>query len=81
MAFLGSLHCDVFERRTLTGSESFSHLICLDAIKFVLQSVFILIEMICAEFVENSGRGVQKVHFRLTFAAQKRRYTSVRHSL
>ena len=41
VAFLGSLRSDVFERRTLTGSEPFSHLIFLYATKFALQSVFI----------------------------------------
>ena len=30
--FLGSLRGDVFERRTLTGSEPFSHLICLESL-------------------------------------------------
>ena len=37
---LGSLSRDVFERRTLTGSELFSLLVCLDANKFVLLSFF-----------------------------------------
>ena len=40
---LGSLISDVFERRTLTGSERFSLSICLDAIKFRLLSVFTLL--------------------------------------
>ena len=35
---LGNLSKDVFERRTSTGSEVFSLLICLDANKFVLLS-------------------------------------------
>ena len=43
---LGSLSKDVFERRTSTGSEDFSLLICLDDIKFVLLSFFTLIETI-----------------------------------
>ena len=37
---LGSLSRDVFERRTSTGSELFSLLVCLDANKFVLLSLF-----------------------------------------
>ena len=37
---LGSLSRDVFERRTLIGSELFSLLVCLDANKFVLLSFF-----------------------------------------
>ena len=37
----------VFERRTPTGSESFSVLLCLDDTKFGLLSVFTLLEMIC----------------------------------
>ena len=37
---------DVFERRTSTGSETFSLLICLDANKFVLLSLFSLIKTI-----------------------------------
>ena len=36
---IGSLSSDVLERRTSTGSERFSLLICLDANKFVLRSV------------------------------------------
>ena len=46
-ASLGSLSRGVFERRTSTGSETSSLLICLHAIKFVLLSVFTLIETIC----------------------------------
>ena len=37
---------DVFERRTSTGSEALSLLICLDANKFVLLSFFSLIKTI-----------------------------------
>ena len=37
---LGSLSKDVFERRTSTGSDLFSLLVCLDANKFVLLSFF-----------------------------------------
>ena len=36
----GSLSRDVFKRRTSTGSELFSLLVCLDANKFVLLSFF-----------------------------------------
>ena len=43
---LGRLSKDVFERRTSTGSEAFSLIIRLDANKFVLASVFILVETI-----------------------------------
>ena len=43
---LGRLGKDVFDRRTSTGSEAFSLIICLDANKFVLASVFILVEKI-----------------------------------
>ena len=39
-AVIGSLSRDVFERRTSTGSELFSLLVCLDANKFVLLSFF-----------------------------------------
>ena len=69
---LGSLSSNVFERRTSTGSELFSLLICLDESKFVLLSAFTLIETICPEFVQNHGSSAQKVHFRLTWVAQKR---------
>ena len=37
---LGSLSRDVFERSTSSGSELFSLLVCLDANKFVLLSLF-----------------------------------------
>ena len=37
---IGSLSRDVFERRTSTGGELFSLLVCLDANKFVLLSFF-----------------------------------------
>ena len=37
---IGSLSRDVFERPTSTGSELFSLLVCLDANKFVLLSLF-----------------------------------------
>ena len=44
---IGSLSKDVFEGRTLTGSEPFSLFICLDANKFVLLSFFSLMKRIC----------------------------------
>ena len=43
---IGCLSSDVFERRTSTESKPFSLLICLDATKFVLLSVFTLMETI-----------------------------------
>ena len=42
--FLGSLSSSDFERRTSTGSEPFSLLICFNATKFVWLSVLTLIE-------------------------------------
>ena len=47
---LGNLSNDVFERRTSTGSEVFSLLICLDANKFVLLSFSSLIKTIYPRF-------------------------------
>lgn len=41
---IGNLSRGAFERRTPTGSEAFSVLICLDATKFGLLSVFTLLE-------------------------------------
>ena len=46
----GNLSKDVFERRTSTGSEVFSLLICLDANKFVLLSFSSLIKTIYPRF-------------------------------
>ena len=40
------LNQGVFERRASTGSEDFSLLIRLDAVKFVLLNFFTLVEMI-----------------------------------
>ena len=51
---IGSLCRNVFERRTLTGSGPFSLLICLDATKFVLLSVFTLKETICPRICSKS---------------------------
>ena len=42
-----SFGSEVFVRRASTGSEPFSFLICLDATKFVLPSVFTLKEAVC----------------------------------
>ena len=49
-ALIGNLSKDVFERRTSTGSEVFSLLICLDANKFVLLSFSSLIKTIYPRF-------------------------------
>ena len=49
-SILGNLSKDVFERRTSTGSEVFSLLICLDANKFVLLSFSSLIKTIYPRF-------------------------------
>ena len=43
----GSLSSNVFEQRASAGSEIFPLLLCLDATKFILLSVFTVIEMIC----------------------------------
>ena len=42
------------QRRKSTGSEPFSLLICLDATKFVLLSVFTLLETICPNISSKS---------------------------
>ena len=58
---LGSLSSDVFERRTSTGSERFSLLVCIDATKFLLLSVFTLIESICPNICSKSRlKGTKK---------------------
>ena len=72
------LSSDIFERRTSTGSEPFSLLISLDATVFVLPSGLILVETICPKLVQNHGSRVQRVHFRLTCVAKKRRCLSSR---
>ena len=43
---IGSLSSDVFDCLTSTGSEPFSRLVCLNATKFVLPSVFTILETI-----------------------------------
>ena len=56
---LEGLSKGVFERRTSTGSEVFSLIVCLEATKFVLVvSLF-------------SAPRAKKVHFRLSCVAQK----------
>ena len=69
----GSLSKDVFERCTLTGSESLSLLICLDATKLVLLSVFTLIETNCSKICFKSRPKIAKtaVPEGLTCAAQR----------
>ena len=49
---MGNLSNGVFERRTPTGSKAFSVLICLDAAKFGLLSVFTLRD----DFPESLGK-------------------------
>ena len=55
-----------------TGRKPFSILICLNAAKFVLLSVFTLIEKInlVQTFVQNHDSRVQKVHFWVACTAQ-----------
>ena len=59
--------------RTSTRNEAFSLLICLDAIKFVLLSFILLQRQFSRKFVHSSHcfKRMQKVHLRLTWAAQK----------
>lgn len=46
LCIIRELNQGVLERRTSTGSEDFSLLIRLDAVKFVLLNFFTLVEMI-----------------------------------
>ena len=46
LCIIRELNQGVFERRASTGSEDFSLLIRLDAVKFVLLTFFTLVEMI-----------------------------------
>ena len=46
LCIIRELNQGVFERRASTGSEDFSLLIRLDAVKFVLLNFFTLVEMI-----------------------------------
>ena len=58
---LGTLSRDVFERHTSPGTEVFSLLICLDAIKFVfLRSAFLLTETICLKILSKSRPKIAK---------------------
>ena len=72
---IGSLTSDVFRATSCQPEEGFvSFVICLDASKFVLLCVFTLIETICPKICYKSqGSRAEKVHFRLTCVAQKRR--------
>ena len=72
-----SFSSDVFERRTSTGSEPFSILKCLDAIKFVLLRVFTLIEAICANICLKSRLKSAKVYVRLMSVTQRRSLNSL----
>ena len=68
-----SLSTDVSERSTSIGSEPFSLLIYLDAIKFAFAKyLYLLKRQIVQEFVQNHGRRVQNLHFRFTCVARKR---------
>ena len=53
-AFVRSLSTNVFERRTSTGSEVFSLLICFDTTKFVLLRVSTIIETVCPKVCSKS---------------------------
>ena len=72
-----SFSSDVFERLTSTGSEPFSILKCLDAIKFVLLRVFTLIEAICANICLKSRLKSAKVYVRLMSVTQRRSLNSL----
>ena len=61
----------IFEQRSSKGSEPFSLLICHDATKFVLVSVFTFVERICQNICSKSRLKSEKnVHFWLTCVAQ-----------
>ena len=70
--FWHQVFCDLCTSITSTGSEAFSLLICLDATRFVLLSVFTHIKTICQKAGKNHCLRMGKVHFRLTYVAQKR---------
>ena len=75
-SFVGSLleswSNDVFERRTSAVREAFFLLVCLDASKFALLTVFMLIETIYPKnWAKRQPTIMQKIHFRLTCVAQK----------
>ena len=62
----------VFERPTSNGSEYFSLIVCLDDAKFVLFSVFTLIETIWPKMWSKPLSKNAKVQFRLRCLTQKR---------
>ena len=70
---IGSLSNRRFWATLFNQKWAFFFLICLGTTKFLLLSVFPFKETIYPKFVQNHGWGVQKVHFRLTPVAQKRR--------
>ena len=70
---IGSLSKDVFGRRTSTGSDASSLLICLDATRCVLLSIFTLVETIFQKTGQNRCRRMLNVHFLLTCIAQEKR--------
>ena len=73
LSAVGSLRSDAFERRTSTGCELFfSLVICLDATKFILLSVFTLIETICPRICSKSRPKGTKSPLPVDGVAQKR---------
>ena len=61
----------IFEQCSSKGSEPFSLLICHDATKFVLLSVFTVIDRICQNICSKSRlKSAKNVHFWLTCVAQ-----------
>ena len=50
MMTLGNLSKDVFQLRTSSGSDTVSHLTCLNTTKIVLLSILSLIKKICRTF-------------------------------
>ena len=61
----------IFEQCSSKGSEPFSLLICHDATKFVLLTVFTVIDRICQNICSKSRlKSAKNVHFWLTCVAQ-----------
>ena len=56
----------IYHRRTSTGSESFSLLVCLDLTTFALLIVFTLLETIGRKLLQNHCLRIQNVCLRLT---------------
>ena len=54
MSILGSLSTRVLETRTATRNEPFSLSLCLDAITFILLSIFPPLEMISIKILETT---------------------------